>query len=271
MEQTLWGPEEDRAEALLKQAQERGDLLQALLCVEGADAASATKCRQQLERWSAQVRALIERGREAQDAIIQTLVRDAGLNGERDNYYASDNSHLSVVIERRRGLPILLSSIWILVAHGADIEAEGVGMPGHFIVRIDGTLRDPFSDGRALSKEQCVELVSRLTNGSLQWQDAFLEATPPAAIITRVLRNLVSANARQSDAGALYRAARLLGALSDAAPDLLLFARACEQIGTHKLAAELYERVITKYPQSREAKIAARRSINVQQMIQRLN
>lgn len=271
MEQTLWGPEDDRTEALLKHAQRQGDLLQALLHIEGADESSSLKCRAQLEGWSDQVDALTRQGEDAHDAMIQVLVQGAALNGERNNYYAADNSRLSVVLKRRRGLPILLSSVWLLVAQGANVQAEGVGMPGHFIVRINGTLCDPFSGGRTLTTRQCVELVARLTNGSLPWQDAFLDATPPAAIITRILRNLVSAQTRQSDAGALYRSARLLGAISDAAPDLLLFARACEQIGTHKLAAELYGRVVTQYPQTREATIAARRTVQVQRMIQRLN
>lgn len=84
-------------------------------------------------------------------ACRQTLGVAHGFLGDREQYDAPQNSMLDLVLARRRGLPILLSVVYIEVARRAGIELAGVGLPGHFVVGHFGTyprlLLDPFAGG----------------------------------------------------------------------------------------------------------------------------
>src|ERR687885_532557 len=57
-----------------------------------------------------------------------------GFAGDREEYDHPDNSMLDRVLERRRGLPILLSVVYVAVAERAGVPLGGVGLPGHFVV-----------------------------------------------------------------------------------------------------------------------------------------
>ena len=77
--------------------------------------------------------------------------------GNREEYDHPDNSMLDLVLERRTGLPILLSVVYVEVARRAGISLAGVGLPGHFVVGHFGAappiLLDPFSRGRLVTAE----------------------------------------------------------------------------------------------------------------------
>ena len=94
---------------------------------------------------------------------------------------------LDVVLARRRGLPILLSVVYIEVARRADIPIAGVGFPGHFVVAHFGTrpplLMDPFRRGAILSAEGGHEVV---------------RPSPPHEIAMRMLNNLVGSYERRA-------------------------------------------------------------------------
>jgi regulator of sirC expression with transglutaminase-like and TPR domain len=74
-----------------------------------------------------------------------------GFTGDRDEYDHPDNSMLDLVLGRRRGLPILLSVVYVEVARRAGFSLGGVGLPGHYVVAHFGAepplLLDPFSGG----------------------------------------------------------------------------------------------------------------------------
>ena len=119
-----------------------------------------------------------------------------GFAGDRDRYDHPDNSMLDIVLSSRRGLPILLSVVYIEVARRAAIPLAGVGLPGHFVVGHFGTdpplLLDPFAGGCAVDAEIPQQLVRR-------WQ--------PHEIAMRMLNNLVAAYRRRGDLGQAIRAA----------------------------------------------------------------
>src|SRR5690606_22692336 len=99
------------------------------------------------------------------------------------------NNHLSSVLERRLGQPILLAIVWILLGAQAGVEVQGVGMPGHFLARVGGergVVVDPFAGGKVLSRDECKAIFDRVTGGHVEWRDDFLLATPPARIAERV-------------------------------------------------------------------------------------
>jgi regulator of sirC expression with transglutaminase-like and TPR domain len=80
-----------------------------------------------------------------------------GFVGSRREYDNPDNSMLDLVLERRTGLPIALSVVYVEVARRAGIRLAGIGLPGHFVVGHVGAsppiLLDPFSAGREITTE----------------------------------------------------------------------------------------------------------------------
>ena len=131
-------------------------------------------------------------------ACARTLGVAYGFAGDRDEYDHPDNSMLDVVLSRRRGLPILLSTVYVEAARRAGIELGPVGLPGHFVVAHFGTdpplLLDPFAGGDEVTTEAPPELVR-------PWR--------AHEIAMRMLNNLVASFARRGDLGAALAAAAM--------------------------------------------------------------
>ena len=122
------------------------------------------------------------------------LFKEHGLRGNRRDYYDPRNSFLNEVLERKVGIPITLAIIFIDVGRGAGLPVDGVGLPGHFIVRYGAHPEpfyvDPFHTGKLLSAKDCAERVKEIYGPDLQWQDSFLEVVDDLHILSRVLNNL---------------------------------------------------------------------------------
>jgi regulator of sirC expression with transglutaminase-like and TPR domain len=132
--------------------------------------------------------------RERAARLAEALFHQMGFRGDRAHYADPRNSFLNDVLDRRLGIPISLSVIFVFVAQKLGIPAEGVGMPGHFIVRVKDSagdlFLDPFDGGTPLSKEDCGRLVKETTGYQGAFQDRWLAATPPKEILVRMLNNL---------------------------------------------------------------------------------
>ncbi|MGD9482494.1 transglutaminase-like domain-containing protein [Streptomyces sp. TRM70308] len=132
--------------------------------------------------------------REWADALATLLGERAGFHGTAGDYERLDSSLLSAVLRRRRGLPILLSVVWLEVARRAGAPVHGVALPGHFVVGFgepggaDQVLVDPFAGGRVLSAEDASALVSGATGTPLT--PAMLHAADPVDVVLRVLGNI---------------------------------------------------------------------------------
>ena len=116
----------------------------------------------------------------------------SGFAGTSSDYAHLESSLLPDVLRRRRGLPILLSTVWTEVARRAEIPAYGVGLPGHFVVGIgdpDGTrvLVDPFTGGRLLPYDRARDIAAE-TGRSLRPEH--LRPHDPIDTIDRVLGNI---------------------------------------------------------------------------------
>lgn len=116
----------------------------------------------------------------------------AGFRGESSDYGLLESSLLADVLRRRRGLPILLSSVWTEVARRAEVPAYGVGLPGHFVVGVgdpDGNrvLVDPFAGGRLLPYDSA-RSIAEATGRSLKPEH--LRPHDPIDTLDRVLTNI---------------------------------------------------------------------------------
>ncbi|MEP7270492.1 MAG: tetratricopeptide repeat protein [Acidobacteriota bacterium] len=139
------------------------------------------------------------------------LFSEIGFSGNQEDYFDARNSFLSDVLDRRTGIPITLSVVFIEVARRVELPLVGVGMPGHFVVKCDAIERlillDPFHGGRELTEDDCREMISKMYGQTLSFHPAFLRAVTKRQILTRMLQNLKGIYSRARDHH------RLLGAV----------------------------------------------------------
>lgn len=127
-------------------------------------------------------------------AMRRVLVDEFGLRGEPDDYYAPENSYLNHVLDTRRGIPISLAVVWIEVGRRLKWPVRGVGLPGHFLVRIDDAERfvlvDVFGGGRTLDLDDCRQLLRELSGDTIRLTARHLEPVDSRAVLRRMLENL---------------------------------------------------------------------------------
>lgn len=138
------------------------------------------------------------------------LFRELGYAGNRDNFYDPRNSFLNDVIDRRIGIPITLSILYMEIGRRVGVTLQGVSFPGHFLAKYvtdQGVIvLDPFNQGISLSEADLRERL-RQSGGGLDSLDmplsALLRAATPHEILLRLARNL---KAIYSNAGELEKA-----------------------------------------------------------------
>ena len=143
---------------------------------------------------------------EAIEHIARFLHQEVGLSGNLECYDDPRNSFLNDVLDRRLGIPISLSVIWIDVGRRLGLPIEGVGLPGHFIVRwrlpdlpsSERILIDPFHGGIVLTLGDCERRLEE-NFGPMAWYHGILAPASDLAIIGRMLLNLKTIYARAED------------------------------------------------------------------------
>ncbi len=144
-------------------------------------------------------------------ALRDLLGERYGFHGVPDDYQRLESSLLHEVLRRRRGLPILLSVVWIEVARRAGAPVYGVALPGHFVVGFGEpgggvgagqVLVDPFDGGRVLSGADAELLVAGATGASLN--ASMLTPAGVLDVVLRILNNVrawAAARPERSDVG----------------------------------------------------------------------
>jgi regulator of sirC expression with transglutaminase-like and TPR domain len=134
--------------------------------------------------------------------LSEYLFDEVGFQGNESEYYDPRNSYLNDVLARRMGIPITLSLVCIEVGKRLGVPLEGVGMPGHFLLRHveePGIYIDPFHRGILLSEEECAQLLRDATRSNVQWDQSYLTVVSNRELIARILRNLKSIYLNQRD------------------------------------------------------------------------
>jgi regulator of sirC expression with transglutaminase-like and TPR domain len=179
------------------------------------------------------------------EAACHLLFEAAGIQGDRLTYDDPRNSYLDQVLDRRLGIPISLSVLLIEVARRAGLVLEGVGMPGHFLVRDPAQpdwLIDTFSGGVRMGHEACEQLLRATAGPTAQLSPSMLAPTGPRAVIQRMLTNLDHSFRRRYDVRSLTWVTRLRLSV----PGLGLSSRAelaaqLEELGYPGEAAHVYD------------------------------
>lgn len=191
-------------------------------------------------------------------ALAESLFGQIGFQGNQQYYTDPRNSYLNEVFDRRLGIPISLSVIYMAIADRLGIPAAGIGLPGHFIVKVPAEngpgFIDPFHAGRQLTLDDCARLVEQTVGYSGPLQDEWLEPIPAQAILTRMLNNLRGIYLQEQ---AWQLAQATVERLQILQPELVELQRDLGVIhhrsGSLRLAAYHYERYLQAAPDAPDA------------------
>lgn len=151
------------------------------------------------------------------EVLNSYLYGTLNFKGNETDYADPRNSYLNDVLERRVGIPISLSLIYLEIGKRLGLPLEGVNLPGHFIIRYqepasqtlgrlnqgrerredndnseagEQILLDPFNGGAVLSEEDCARIVQEMYGRPMSLAKVFLQAVTPRQFLTRMLTNL---------------------------------------------------------------------------------
>jgi regulator of sirC expression with transglutaminase-like and TPR domain len=171
---------------------ERGAFLLALYRFPGLDIPAY---RATLDEWAEEARPAVQhaRGVERAFALAEMMYDPLGFAGNEEQYYDPNNSYLNKVIDRRLGIPISLSVVYLLLGERLNLPVYGVNLPAHFLVKyVDDhgeAYIDLFSGGEYVSKEACLRF---LLKAGVKPRPSYFQAADERAILLRMGRNLLA-------------------------------------------------------------------------------
>jgi regulator of sirC expression with transglutaminase-like and TPR domain len=144
----------------------------------------------------------------------QYLFEEKAFRGNRTDYYDPENSFLNRVIDRRTGIPISLSVLYLLLGMRLGLPVKGVGMPGHFLVKVVSPppllFVDCFNGGILLQESDCKKF---LTDSGFGFEPWYLEPSPNPLILERMLRNLLGIYQKRQEPHRVKRVNALMAIL----------------------------------------------------------
>ena len=153
----------------------------------------------QLDRVADRVRAALTNHPgpiETIERINHVIFVEYGFHGNASNYYDPRNSFLNDVIDRRIGIPITLSTVYLETARRLEFPVDGVGIPGHFILkhrsRNEEIFLDPFNGGSFLTRQQCLTFVSKMDLKKEEEEEGeqWLNRVTNRQMLNRIINNL---------------------------------------------------------------------------------
>lgn len=154
------------------------------------------------------------------EGLAWFLGKEQGFSGNPDEYYDPRNSYLNEVMDRRVGIPITLSIVYLEVARRAGIRLQPVTFPGHFLIKLplehgEDLFIDPYNDGRVMTADDCRTLFHQLHGATVPFSETMLAAGTKRQVVTRVLRNLKAIYLKDQD---LDRAIRTIELMTTVTP-----------------------------------------------------
>lgn len=213
------------------------------------------------------------------DALNDFMFREQGFSGNVRNYFDPRNSFLNEVIERRLGIPITLSLLYMEIGRRVGLPLAGVSFPGHFLVKITveagDIVLDPFLGGISLSRE---ELENRLhgaqDNRPGHWPDIEQLIAPASnkEILVRMLRNLKSIYVKNGDhARALRMIQHMLCVTPNDAREIRDRGVMLQNLECYRAASSDYQRYLELAPDADDAEDVRARYIDTYRSSQRLH
>lgn len=131
-------------------------------------------------------------------AINAVFFENLGFTGAKDDYYDPGCSYIHSVLNGKKGIPVALAIIYMLVAERSGAEVYGVSMPIHFLVYspVLNIFLDIFNGGVFVSRDDCKEFIEK--NG-VEFKEHMLERADNLSVILRLMRNLAYSHSRYGD------------------------------------------------------------------------
>ncbi len=196
----------DELNRLLAEPEEKIDLIKAALLVAKLDneEVDVDAYRDEFERMARKLTAGVPKKTDDKAklaALNAFFFEQHGFHGSRADYYNRSNSYLNEVIDDREGLPITLSILYMELGKRIGLNLAGIGMPGHFVVRLlpdkgDGPFIDVFERGQPFDLK---EAKKRIKERGLEFRDEFIQPIPKKAIVVRMLHNLLHVAQEDND------------------------------------------------------------------------
>jgi len=210
-------------------------------------------------------------------AINYVLFEQAGLQGNRDDYYDPRNSFLNDVLDRCLGIPITLALIYMEVGRRLGFPLFGVGMPGHFLLKnydIDGseTLIDCFNGGDILSAQDCQRRLDEIYSGQMTLRPEFLFAVSRRQMLTRILNNLKTVYMTARNFKKVLPLVDLVLVIYPRSPeDVKQRALLRYSLGQAKAAAEDLEEYLKMSPEASDSDEIRQTALSIRRMLALMN
>jgi regulator of sirC expression with transglutaminase-like and TPR domain len=249
-----------RWEMMVRRLDQPESLMEAALALGAIDdpAVEVDRYVRQVEKMAEEILARFPEGsseKQKMDLLLKYLFEENGFHGSRQEYYHTANNQMHRVIEDREGMPIALSVLVIDLARRCGMGVDGVGMPGHFLVRLtsdnrlEGPWIDPFESGEWIDEEQLQKRFVETTGQGFLPED--LPTFSNRQILQRMLRNLIGSAERKGDSQTALRYLDAMVALSsDDVATRLQRAVLRGQNGRYPEALEDLQWVIDQQPES---------------------
>jgi len=136
--------------------------------------------------------------------INHFLFYQQGFKGNTENFYEPENTFFNDVMDRKKGIPISLSILYLLICKRLNLPTYGVNLPAHFIIKYvderDEFYIDPYNNGIVISKSEAIKFLSRIGLTKEDFDSiSFLKIADDKDIIKRSLNNLVNIYTRSGD------------------------------------------------------------------------
>lgn len=273
--------------AMLNGSDEAIDLIRAALCIaaEHNPQLDPEDSYRRLAKLAERARVQIDTQQSLEEIaskLCYLLYRQVGFCGDSKDYYNPNNSYLNRVLETRRGIPISLALVYIWVGEALGLNIEGLGFPGHFLLKLsfaegdnkpnkeqtEGVIIDPFA-GQVLSTGDCKDLLDVSSGNTLPFKPEFLNSISKRAILRRMLGNLKAIYINKSDyVQALSLCDRLLLLDNESVQDRIDRAGVLEKLECYEPAAQDLEQLLSRKPTMQGAEAVERKIAELRALVQ---
>jgi regulator of sirC expression with transglutaminase-like and TPR domain len=207
---------------------ERLELLEAALMLsllQRDEAIDLAPLRQHVKAMVDSVADLVRRRGASAEALGEVIARAYAYRGDSETYDDLQNADLARVIERRKGLPVSLSILYIHIARAQGWQAEGLAFPGHFLIRvaIEGArhVLDPFNDGVVRDAADLRELLRKVLGADAEPAPQHFDPVPDREVLLRLENNVRLRLAKREDWAGAGRSLERMLAIAPDRPALL--------------------------------------------------
>ena len=269
----------DQLRTLMQQPEEKISLAAAALLIASMEypALESPPYLRRLDELAARVSARAPHPIDPYQVITEMnrcLFREEGFSGNSEDYYDPRNSFLNEVLDRKTGIPIMLSTVYLEIARLLHFPLVGVGMPGHFLVKHPyfEILIDPFSQGRILNASDCEQRMKQVLGDSVPFHSSYLEGVSKLHTVTRMLNNLRNVFLDLRQFPKAYQITELVLALHpDSANDLRQKAAFLIELRRFAEAGTALDRYIELAPESEDTADLKQTALNLRRTLAQMN